>query len=114
MASTEDITLNGVEPVGRHEPHYGDEKVVYDEVTLANYDNASDGNGNDFDVSQIYGFSRLFLVDLEVLGTDAYEARYDYTNNSILVLDLSSSGAEVSQGTTLNIDIRVRVIGTGG
>lgn len=112
MVSSEDITLNGIEPVGRQESHYGDEKRVYDNVTLGNYDNANDGNGNSFDVSQVYGFARLLHVDVQVDGTDAYYARYDYTNNSIRVFN-ASDGSEVAQGTTLNIDLRLRIEGTG-
>lgn len=114
MATTEDITLNGVSPTGQHEPHYGDEKRVYDEVTLGSYDNASDGNGNSLDVARIYGFARLLNVEIEVLGADAadYYARYDYTNNSVLVFNQDGTG-EVAQGTALNIDLRLRVEGTG-
>jgi len=114
MASTEDITLNGVSPTGQHEPHYGDEKTVYDEVTLGTYDSATDGNGNSFDVAGIYGFARLLEVRVTVLGSDAadYYAVYDYTNNSVLVFNRDGTG-EVAQGTALNIDMRVRVEGTG-
>lgn len=112
MATTEDITLNGVSPTDQHEPHYGDEKVVYDNVTLGNYDSANDGTGNAIDVAQIYGFVRLLYVEVQVVGTDAYEARYDYANNSIIVLNISD-GTEVTQGTTLDIDLRLRVVGTG-
>lgn len=112
MANTEDVTLNGVSPTGQHEPHYGDEKRVYDNVTVGDYDPQSNGSGNGYDVAAIYGFSRLLHVDLQVLGTDAYYARFDYTNNSIRVYNVSD-GSEVAQGTTLGIDLRVRVEGTG-
>ena len=112
MANTESITLNGVSPTGQHEPHYGDEKRVYDEVTLGDYDSADDGTGNTIDVSQIYGFARLLHVDVQVDGTDAYYARYDYTNNSIRVFN-ANDGSEVAQGTTLDLDLRLRVEGTG-
>lgn len=108
----ESITRNGIEPVGRHEPHYGDEKVVYDEVTLGDYDADDDGNGNSYDLMTSYGFSRLLLVEVQVLGGAAYEARYDYTNESIVVLALSD-GTEPAQGTTLDIDLRLRIVGTG-
>lgn len=112
MANTEDITLNGVSPTGQHEPHYGDEKRVYDEVTLGTYDSADDGTGNALDVAQVYGFARLLHVDVQVVGAEAYEARYDYANNSIRVFNLSD-GTEVAQGTALGIDLRLRVEGTG-
>jgi len=121
MASTEDVTLNGVSPTGQHEPHYGDEKAVYDEVTLGDYDNDNDGNGNSFDVAAIYGFARVLFVEVQVLGADGYVARYDYTNDSIRVFQQANDGTgsagdelvEISQGTTLDIDLRVRVVGTG-
>lgn len=112
MPTTEDITLNGVSPTGQHEPHYGDEKRVYDNVTLGDYDSDDDGDGNSFDVASIYGFSRLLHVDVVIDGTDAYYARYDYENRSIRVFDIND-GSEVSQGTTLDLDLRVRVEGTG-
>jgi len=104
----ENITRNGMQPTGRHEPHYGDEKRVYDEVTLDDY---SDG-GNDYDVTQTYGFARLLNVDVQVLGAEPYAARYDYENNSIRVFDLGS-GDEVEEGTELGLDLRLRVEGTG-
>lgn len=121
MASTEDITLNGISPRGTHEPHYSDEKVVYDEVTLSTYDNANDGNGNSLDVSSIYGFSRLLFVETQVLGSDGFVARWDYTNDSIRVFAQDNDGSggagdqlsEVSQGTTIDIDIRLRIVGVG-
>lgn len=109
---SEDITRNGVEPVGRHEPHYGDEKIVYDSVTLGDYDADDDGGGNTYDVARVYGFARLLYVHVQVDGDDSYEARYDYENNSIRVFDLSD-GSEVTQGTTLGIDLRLRIVGTG-
>lgn len=112
MASTEGITLNGMEPTGRHEPHYGDEKRVYDEVTLGEYDANEDGNGNTFDVASVYGFARLLNVDVQVLGDEAYLARYDYENNSIRLLNVGD-GSEVTASTTVNLDLRVRVEGTG-
>lgn len=109
---TEDITRNGVEPTGRHEPHYGDEKRVYDEVTLGVYDANNDGAGNFYDVTHVYGFARLLNVDVQVIGAESYEARYDYANNSIRVFDLGS-GDEVAQGVELNLDLRLRIEGTG-
>lgn len=112
MANTEGITLNGVSPTGNHEPHYGDEKRVYDNVTLGDYDPDSNGNGNSFDVASIYGFARLLHVDVQVDGTDAYYARYDYANNTVRVFN-ATDGTEVAQGTTLDIDLRVRIEGTG-
>ena len=104
----ENITRNGIEPVGRHEPHYGDEKRVYDNVTLGDYVSG----GNDYDLARTYGFARLLNVDVQVLGAESYTARYDYENNAILVFDLGS-GDEVANGTTLDIDLRLRVEGTG-
>lgn len=108
----EDIERQGVEPTGRHEPHYGDEKTVYDLVTLGTYDADADGAGNKYDVSHIYGLARLLDVRVDVLGTDAYTARYDYENHSIRVLDMAT-GDEVAQGTALNIDLRLVITGTG-
>lgn len=112
MVTAEGITTNGVPPTGRHESHYGDEKVTYTDITLGDYDVSNDGNGNSFDVAVIYGFSRLLFVEVQVKGTDAYYARFDYANNTIRVFN-ASDGTEVAQGTTLDIDLRVRIIGTG-
>jgi len=121
MATTEDIDLNGVEPVGRHEPHYGDEKAVYDEITLGQYDQSEGDNGNVYDIRNVYGFSRLLFVELQVLGNSGYLARYDYEEHSVRVFAQSNDGegtpedelVEVSQGEQLDIDIRVRAVGTG-
>ena len=108
----ESISRNGIAPRGLHEPHYGDEKAVYDEVNLGDYDADDDGAGNSYDVATTYGFARLLFVEVQVLGDDSYEARWDYENDSIRVFDLAD-GTEVAQGTTLDIDLRLRVVGTG-
>ena len=112
MASTEDITLNGVPPKGEYERAYGDEVTIYDNITLGDYDSANDGNGNSYDVPAIYGLARLLYVDVTVDGSDAYYARYDKSNSAIRVYDITD-GSEVIQGTTLNIDLNVRAVGTG-
>lgn len=109
----EGITRNGIEPIGRHEPHFGDEKTVYEEVTVDTYDANSDGNGNTFDLSNVYGFARVLFVNVAVTDGSAYQARYDYTNNSIRLFNLSD-GSEVSQGTAVDATVRLRVVGTGG
>lgn len=107
----ESITRNGV-AAGKHDvAAEGQYRVVYDSVTLGDYDSANDGAGNTFDPTASYGFSRLGIVHVEVEAA-SYEAQYDYANNSIRVYNLSD-GSEVTQGTTLNIDLRVEIRGMG-
>lgn len=111
----EDITKNGV-AAGKHDiAAEGQYRVIYDDITLGTYDNATDGNGNAFDPTVEYGFSRLGIVNVNVQAA-GYVAQYDYDNGSIRVYE--SAGAEgalteVAQGETLNIDLRVEIRGMG-
>ena len=110
----EDITRNGISGSNQHDIGYeGEYRVIYDDITLGTYDNASDGNGNTFNVLDIYGFSRLGIVTVNVKAA-GYVAQYDYDNNSIRVYQAGADGSalsEVSAGTALNIDLRVEIRG---
>lgn len=108
----EDITRQGV-AAGKHEIEYeGDNRVVYDEVTLGTYDSAADGNGNTYNVLDTYGFSRVKAVHVEVVDGQPYIANYDMANNAILVYALDGTG-EVAAATALNVDLRIEVRGNG-
>ena len=117
----EDITHNGVAALDRHDiVAEGATRVVYDEITLGTYDANNDGAGNAFDPTFEYGFGRIGIVTVHVVGA-GYVAQYDYDNRSIRVYQQANDGTgtagdplvEVPQGETLNIDIRVEVRGTG-
>lgn len=109
---SESITSVGVEPTDRHEVHYGDERVVYDRITLQDYNTDTTRPGNDYDVASIYGFSRILHVDVETFPGTGYIAKWDPLNKAIRVFNISD-GSEVSNGTTLNLGIALRVEGTG-
>lgn len=117
----EDITRNGVAGQSDHDIAYeGQYRVVYDEITLGTYDNAADGNGNTFNVREIYGLSRLGIVHVQV-DAAALTAQYDYTNNAIRLYRQANDGTgsaedpltEVSAGSVLNVDLRIEVRGMG-
>lgn len=117
----EDITRNGVAG-GKHDVEQeGNTRTVYDEVVLGTYDNAADGNGNAFNIPNVYGFSRLKKVDVQVADGSGYKAAYDYVNDSIRVFAQANDGTgtaedpltEVAAGTALNITLRIEARGMG-
>lgn len=107
----EDMEHTGV-AAGRHDiNHEGQNRVIYDEWELQTYDPDSDGTGNSFDPSLLYGMSRVGVVHAEVADDSAYLARYDYEEKSIRLFEMG--GSEVTGGTEVNVPIRVNVRGMG-
>lgn len=104
MPYTEDGLTAGKRDVA-YEGHY---RGVYTQLTLTDYESG----GVTWDPTMEAGLSRVSHVDVYVADDSAYTARFDHNNNSIRLF-AHGDGSEPTDGTTVNIPVRVRAVGAG-
>lgn len=102
------LTKNGVAAGKKEIDYQGSNRVVYDDITINDYVSG----GVAYDATAEGGLSRLDYVDVHVKGTDNYIARYDYASDTVVLLN-TGGGGEVADATTVDVDVRIRMEGSG-
>jgi len=92
----------------RNIEYHGESRVVLTELNIGDYE----AGGVAIELLDFAGVSRLSNVQVDVVDSTQQIARYDYNNGTIRIFNLSD-GSEPSGGTTLDLNIRLRVEGRG-
>lgn len=110
----QNMTHDGVASGKKDREAEGATTVIYDRYTLNDYDPDSDGSGNDFDPTKVYGVSRYSKVNVSVSDNQAYMAQFDRTTGSgvIRLYALDGTG-EVGNSTTVDVQLDIEVRGQG-